>query len=105
LENMPSRKARTLAQYLADWLDAQDLTQRELADDLPGVTATRVSRWVQGQDIPSRRYRDPLAERLGISRDDLDRYCASRDSIAVARAELQTAELALKRARAALGSD
>jgi len=95
-------RTRTLAQFLREWLEHNDMTQRDLADGLEGVTDSRVSRWVTGHDIPAPRFRDDLAQRLGVTRAEVDRMAAKRDPLAVAKAELQTAERALQRARAAL---
>jgi transcriptional regulator with XRE-family HTH domain len=94
-------RPRTLAQHLGRWLEETETTQRQLADDL-GVHPSRVSRWARGREVPTRRQRDGLAERLGLDRAEVDKLCEPRDPVAVARAELAAAERAIRRAQAAL---
>ena len=89
---------RSLARFLREWLDENETTQRQLAGDLEGVTETRVSRWVTGHDVPGPKYRDALAERVGITRHQLDRFCL-HDNRARALDEITTMERALQRLR------
>ena len=97
-------KARvSFAQFLSTWLEEHDVRQYELAADLPDVSDTRISRWVNGRDVPPVKFRDPLAERLGIEREELDRLCSfSRDRDAVVKSELTIAERAIRRALGAM---
>ena len=92
---MPKR-ARTFAEYLRRWLDEHEITQRELASELPGVSESRVSRWVNGHDVPPLRYRADVAERLGLPYAELEKFCF-QDRKVLARAEIRNIERAVAR--------
>lgn len=97
-------KRRTLAPFLRAWLDEHEVTQRQLADELEGVTESRVSRWVNGHEVPAASQRDALAARLGVTRHDLDLLCIA-DRKTMARAELLTIERAVRRLRGMIDPD
>lgn len=91
----------TIAEVLADTLDAKSLTQDEAAARL-GVKQSAVSRWIAGKDAPSDTYVPALVKLTGLSKSKvLDAIHQQRTS----RATMPSRITILEREVAALRSE